>query len=128
MTNIIYLAGPIGNGHVIGPREMYANVRQAEKIMFTLMNKGWTVICPHLSYHAWINWTKDMSWKRWMQSDYELLQKADAFFYMIPTAYGKSKGALQELEWVIKRSIPVYRALWEVPIVNPPELKELDKK
>ena len=121
MTSVIYLSGPIGNGHTIGPRAMYANVRQAETVMYELMNKGWSVICPHLAYHAWINWPKDMPWKRWMEADYELLQKADAFFYMRPEIYGESKGAAKELEWAVNWNLTIYDDIDSVPIVSPPQ-------
>jgi len=130
MTNIMYLAGPIGDGHTVGPRKMYSNVRQAELVMYWLMQRGWSVIAPQLSYHCWINWPTDMPWHRWMEQDYELLQKADALFYMIPEIYGTSRGAKREADWSAEFSNikTIYTDLDDVPIVTPPQLELENKK
>lgn len=119
MSRMIYQAGPIGNGHTIGPRAMYANVRQAELVMEELMKKGWSVICPHLSYHCWINWEDDMPWERWMQMDRDFVSACPYFFYMAPETYGESKGALLELEQAKREGKTIYTRLEDVPVIDP---------
>lgn len=115
MGKVIYIAGPIGNGHTVGPREMYANVRRSEEIMYELMDKGWSVICPHLSYHCWLDWPKDMPWENWMRQDFDFIKKSDAFFYMTPELYGPSKGAKLEFDLATKLGMPIYTNLLDVP-------------
>lgn len=123
---MIYLSGPISNGHQVDAREMYANVRRGELIMLELMKKGWTVICPHLSYHAWINWPEDLPWKRWIQQDLDFIEIVDAVFYMIPEKYGKSRGAKRELGYAKQLDKTVFYDLDEVPEATPGsiEIKE----
>src|SRR3990172_4142373 len=117
--SVIYLSGPIANGHTVTPRQMYKNVKNGEALMYQLMKKGWSVICPHLSYYAWINWPDDIQWYRWLQQDYDFVRKADAFFYMIPSKYGPSKGAARELSWAKQWKKPIYTSLTKVPIIKP---------
>lgn len=120
MSKIIYIAGPIGNGgHAVDPREMYANVRRAENIMQHLMNRGWTVICPHLSYHAWLHFAKDMPYQRWTQMDNDFIKVSDALFYMRPEDYGPSKGASEEYALAIRLGKTVYTDLSQVPKLDP---------
>ena len=121
--SVIYLSGPIANGHTASPREMYKNVRNGEDLMYKLMKKGWSVICPHLSYHAWINWPDDIPWERWLQQDYDFVSKADAFFYMDPKIYGKSKGAEREHEWAKAWNKPIYYTIDDVPSIKHPITK-----
>jgi len=118
-SKMIYMAGPIGDGHTAAPRKMYSNVRQAEKIMFQLMKKGWTVICPHLSYHCWINWDEDMPWERWIQMDRDFVSVCPYFFYMKPDKYGESKGAALEYEQAKKLGKMIYTDIDDVPEVLP---------
>lgn len=124
MGEIAYLAGPIGNGHTIGPRQMYANVRRAEEVMFQLIKKGYSVICPHLSYHCWINWSEDIPWERWMQMDFDFVKRADVLFYMSPEKYGESKGAKRELSLAQKLGKKIYTDLDQVPTITPDPLEE----
>ena len=112
---MIYLAGPIGNAHTQGPRQMYRNVRVAEKVMEQLMKKGWSVICPHLSYHCWLNWEDDMPWKRWIEMDEDFVEACGSFFYMEPTIYGESKGAKKEMEQAKKLGKTIYTNINDVP-------------
>ncbi len=116
---MIYISGPISNGHLVDSRTMYTNVRKGEEIMYELMNKGWSVICPHLSYHAWINWPKDLHWKRWIQQDLDFVEAVDAIFYMIPEKYGDSKGAKREFEYARYLNKTIFYDLDEVPDVEP---------
>lgn len=125
MSKMIYMAGPIGNGHTVGPRIMYANVRRAEKVMEELMKKGWTVICPHLSYHCWLDWGDDMPWERWMQMDRDFVSVCPYFFYMRPEIYGESKGAALELEQAKQEGKTIYDDLDKIPTLNPSTGEEI---
>lgn len=86
--------------------------------MYLLMKKGWSVICPHLSYYAWIHWEHDISWDRWIVQDFDLVERSDALFYMTPEKYGESKGALREVEHAKKYNIPIYTRIEDVPDLN----------
>ncbi len=119
MGKVIYLAGPIGNGHTVDPRKMYQNVRQAEEVMLKLMNKGWSVICPHLSYYPYLHWADHVHWQRWLDMDADFVRKADAFFYMKPEVYGPSKGAAQELEWAKEQNKEIYDDINTIPSIDP---------
>ena len=117
LTKVIFIAGPIGNGgHNLDPRKMYKNIRNAEAIMEELMKRGWAVICPHVNYHAWINWNENMDYKRFIAADKALLAKADAVYYMTPEKYGPSVGAKNELKQAQKLGIPIFEDLAAVPI------------
>ena len=115
---MIYLSGPIGDGHTASPRDMYKNVRTGEKLMYQLMKKGWTVICPHLSYHAWLNWQEDMPWEAWIRMDMDFVDACGSFFYMKPEIYGNSKGAAKELEEAKNLNKTIYTNINDVPSRN----------
>ena len=112
---MIYLAGPIGDGHTVDARTMYKNVRAGEKIMNQLMLKRWSVICPHLSYHAWINWEEDVPWDTWIRMDMDFVDACGSFFYMLPSLYGASKGSQKELEAAKKLGKTIYTNINDVP-------------
>ncbi len=120
MSKLIFISGVIGDGHTVSAREMYRNVRTGEHFMFELMQKNWTVYCPHLSYHMWIDQPQEISWEKWMMQDYGILEKADAMLYMNPKIYGKSKGSELELKWFRKFGKPVYKLLSDVPKLPEP--------
>lgn len=117
MSKVCFISGPIANGShdTVTPRDIYQNVRRAEKIMFELMKKGWAVFCPHLSYHAWVNWNEDIPYETWINQDFTILKKCDAMFYMLPEIYGESKGAMGELEKAKEWGIPIYTSMDQVP-------------
>lgn len=119
MSNkMIYIAGPIGNGGACDDEQMKKNVRNAEELMKQLMIKGYSPICPHLSYYCWKNWMEDgydMGWEHWMRIDKEFVHACDYFFYMTPEVYGKSKGASLELVQAKKEGKRIFINLEEVP-------------
>lgn len=118
-NKMIYIAGPIGNGHTVSDEQMHANVLRAEEVMKQLMLKGYSPICPHLSYYCWKNWKEndkfDMGWEHWMRIDKEFVHACDYFFYMTPEVYGVSKGAKLEHEQAIKEGKTIFTSLDEVP-------------
>ena len=115
--HLIFLSGPISNGETLTHEEVMTNVRNAEEIMFRLIDRGWSVYAPHLHYrtlhdHLMFNrW----SWNRWMKFDQVFLDRSDAMFYMEPGKYGESKGAELEAAAAREKGIPVYTRLDDVP-------------
>lgn len=105
MNRRVYIAGPIANGHTAKPRDIYKNVRNAERFYEELINAGWTPILPHLSYHAWVNFDNDVHWPRWIELDLDLLDVVCAII-RIP---GESIGAEMEVQYAQEKDIHVLR-------------------
>ena len=103
----IYIAGPISNGHAANARDIYKNVREAEKYYEALIQNGWTPICPHLSYHAWLGFANDVHWDRWIELDLDLIDSCAAVL-RIP---GESKGAEVEVVYAKEHDIPIIKVL-----------------
>lgn len=117
MGKIVYLSGPIGNGHTVDARTMYQNVRRGEELMFKMMKMGFTVICPHLSYHAWLNWAEDMEWQRWIDMDMDFVRICDIFYRMRPSEYGPSRGADREEEEAKRLGKPIVYLLEDLELL-----------
>lgn len=118
-NRIVYIAGPISNGHRADPRQIYQNVKFAQKFYFELIEKGYSPICPHLSYYAWLDFPDDVHWKRWIDMDLDFVDAAFALL-RIP---GKSIGADKEVEYAHKLNKPVYYDVDDMPKVDPPSDK-----
>jgi len=114
-NKMIYIAGPIANGHTADPRQMYKNVDNGMDIYMKLIQKGYSPICPHFSYFAWIKHPTDVHWKTWLDMDFEYVRTCTYFFYMSPNVYGKSKGALIELKYAKKLKKIIYDDINQVP-------------
>ena len=114
-SRVIYIAGPIGNAHTAGPREMYHNVEVAENIYALLRDKNYSPILPHFSYYKWIKEKTDVPWQTWVAMDEDFVKIAPIFFYMIPEKYGPSKGALHELKLAQKFNKIIIRDVNELP-------------
>lgn len=106
---IIYIAGPLMDGHTLGPRESLKNVRKAMRVYIQLLKKGHIPILPHFSYFAWIEEEEDIPWEAWMTQDYELLNLCDAMFYI-----GSSKGADIEFTYALKKGMIIYQKIEDV--------------
>lgn len=121
-TKIIYLIGPIGNGHTQSDAKMLANVEQSYPIVKELMLKGWTVISPMLSFFMWKYWRDNenfnMPWEKLMQSDKRYVEIADALFRLTEDKYGVSKGADIEEEHAKRINKRVFHNLGEVPHID----------
>lgn len=118
-NKMIYIAGPIGNGGTATDEQTQENVLRAETLMKDLMLKGYSPICPHLSFYPWKNWRDndnfDMGWEHWMRIDKEFVHACDYFFYMTPEAYGPSKGASLELAQAKNEGKRIFTDITEVP-------------
>ena len=117
-NKMIYIAGPIANGGKATPREMYANVRQGIKLYMQLIEKGYSPICPHFSYYGWLDYPKDIDWQTWLDMDFEYVSDCTYFFYMKPSKYGASKGALREYKYAKKLGKHIYDDIDEVPTLK----------
>ena len=114
---LIFLSGPISNGETLIHETIMQNVRSAERIMFSLIDKGWAVYTPHLHYRALFDHgvRTRWDWRRWMAFDKVFLDKSDALYYMTPGLYGESKGSAQEVAYAREIEIPVYMRINDVP-------------
>ena len=115
---MIYIAGPIGNGHTAKPRTMYQNVKRAEIIYMLLVEKGYAPILPHFSYYTWLYWERDIHWETWVKMDEEYVKQCTYFFYMKPEDYGPSKGASHEFSLARKLGKTIFTSIPEVPNIG----------
>jgi hypothetical protein len=115
---IMYVAGPLLQGHTLTFEEGKENWKKAVKIADQLMQKGWTVHIPHHSLFMWqhIKETenRDIPWQEWMVQDSGMIQVAQAVFF-----FGHSKGADRELAYALDNDKKVYTSVADVPKVIP---------
>lgn len=117
----VYLSGPIGNAGKCTPEQQLINVITAEDIYGALMDKGYAVYCPHLSYYPDKRWrdtgmTKFMfNHNKWLEMDLQWVNKCKYFFYMTPEKYGESTGAKREFDFATKLGKKIFTTLDEVP-------------
>jgi hypothetical protein len=115
---IMYLAGPLLQGHTLTFEEGLENWKKAIEIGEKLMQKGWTVHIPHHSLYMWqhIKTTegRDIPWKEWMIQDSGMIKVSQAVFF-----FGHSKGADRELEFALNNDKKVYTKIDDVPKVIP---------
>lgn len=116
---MIYIAGPIGNGHTVSTDKMQENVWAGEEVYRQLVLKGYAPILPHFSFYPWKRWKEqegfDIPWGTWVEMDKEYVKTCEFFFYMTPEKYGPSKGASLEYELAKKLGKKIYTTLDEVP-------------
>lgn len=117
-NKMIYIAGPISNGHKASPREMYKKVKAGIKLYMQLIEKGYSPICPHFSYYAWLDHPRDIDWKTWLDMDFEYVRDSTFFFYMKPSKYGPSKGALVEYKYAKQLGKTIYTDINKVPTLK----------
>jgi len=91
----VYIAGPYTGGDV------GANVHEAMEVASALLSAGYAFYCPHLSHFVHIQ--HPQPYERWMALDIAWLEVCAAVI-RIP---GHSPGADREVEFAVKRGIPV---------------------
>lgn len=123
-SRVIYIAGPIGNGHTASPRDMYHNVEVAEDVYALIRDKNYSPILPHFSYYKWIKEKTDVPWQTWVAMDEDFVKLAPMFFYMTPEKYGPSKGALHELNLAKKFNKLIVTDIDQLPTMLPIPLTE----
>jgi hypothetical protein len=97
---VIYVAGKYNDER--GEWYIVCNIREAERAAQFIWLNGGVAICPHMNTSLWGGLC---SWETWIQGDLEILSRCDAI-YMLPN-WITSEGAKQELEFAMKRNIPV---------------------
>lgn len=100
----VYVAGPLSQG------DREANVQRAVQVGLKLLEMGYAVFIPHLSYfidQAGVDGTE--SWERWLQSDCSWISVADVVL-RLP---GASRGADREVAFAQERGILVLHSLEE---------------
>ena len=96
MRPVIYIAGPYSKGDVA------INVKMAMKMANTLIDKGYSPICPHLSH--FLHMQSPKPYETWLSVDDAQVLKCDALL-RIP---GESSGADKEVDLAIENEIPVF--------------------
>ena len=108
MMRLIYVSGPLTadtKGKTLG------NIEAATQATRELMDAGFAVICPHLSYYLLTpNWNP--SHDDWLRVDVEILRRCDAVL-MLP-GWLHSKGACMERAHAITHNIPDVTSIEEL--------------
>lgn len=116
----IYISGPIGNKGKCTNEEIIKNVQAAEEIYGMLIKRGWNPECPHLSYYPDKRWREEnirlIDHSTWMELDRQKVWKNKYFFYMEPSIYGDSVGALMELQWAKQWGKKIFTNIDYIPI------------
>jgi len=101
----IYVSGPYSNKR---KSTRTANVNRAVKVGLHLMKKGHLAHVPHAATGMWDG---DLDYENYMELDLSLIVHwANALYYM-----GSSPGADRERACAIKKGIPIFENLNEVP-------------
>lgn len=103
----LYISGPI----TLGDRD--ANVSRAKYAALVAMQRGWSVLCPHLS--CYYEWGEQFSHSEWLKQDLPWLMHADALV-RLP---GESLGADEEVFFANDHHIKVYFGLENLPHATP---------
>lgn len=115
---IIYVAGPLLNGHTLTFDQAKMNWIKTIKVADKLMQKGWTVYIPHHSLFMWDHIKKeegrDIPWAEWMTQDSGFIKVAQALYFI-----GHSKGADRELKYALDNDKKIYYKVDDVPKVEP---------
>ena len=100
---LIYVAGP----YTAEDTEGYeANIQRADDAMVQLLNRGWSVICPHKN-GAWLHEckaVKDNTFEAWLLRDMAIINKCDAVFFL--EGWHDSKGSCVEWGACLARDLP----------------------
>lgn len=111
---IIYCSGPYSANTEEG---RLFNTEVAIKVGIELIQKGHTVLIPHLSHYtdklAREELGIDIPWETWLKQDLELLERCDALYYIAP-----SRGADIEKEHALKLGLKIYTSLDEVEVAR----------
>ena len=108
---IIYVAGPISNGEVIGREGWLPNIKRACEEGAKIMKLGHTAIVPHLAYHLEEHAETEFDYETWMRADFNLIEASDALYRM----QGNSRGADREVAHAQNLGKLVFFNLDEIP-------------
>lgn len=105
----VYISGPYG---APTETERLANALRATDVYITLIKKGYTPFCPHLSH--WANLRANelgtpVDYEEWLQLDLAWVKQCDIFLYLAP-----SPGADRELTLARELLMPSFTSLDEI--------------
>jgi hypothetical protein len=104
----VYIAGPIGNGETASGPECEMNIQRAIDLANALMDKGFCVFCPHLTYFWDLRHRR--KWKEWLDMDVgwlSLFSQVKGGRVIVVRMRGKSKGADTEVTFANQVKVPV---------------------
>jgi hypothetical protein len=101
----LYISGPISAGGTLPIWEQKEHVRFATEVAFSLIRKGFSVLCPHWSLLGEEHVHDRLRHDEWLANDFPWVEVCDAV-YRIP---GDSKGADAEVKHAESLKIPVFR-------------------
>ena len=111
---VIYLAGPVTKP------DPFTNVLRAIRVADDLMDKGFAVIIPHLSYFQQkYGEARDVGdygkgYELWLKIDFEFIRRSDGLYRMS----GFSLGADREVEFAKSINRPVFYTIKELLAFN----------
>lgn len=108
MRQKVYISGPITNGGTALESETEDYVKQAIELAQELLDAGFAVHCPHLTWY----WEKHVgtginTHENWLSNDYPWVLASDAVLRM----HGDSTGADKEVELATRAGIPVFTSV-----------------
>lgn len=98
---VFYIAGPY---RADTPRKILENIRAAEAIAIKVWKSGNVALCPHLNSRLMDGICNDSVF---LEGAIELMRRCDGVV-LVP-GWGKSKGAMAEVEIALKNDLPVMR-------------------
>ena len=117
----VYISGPISNGGTDDMHAQRSNVESAIPFAQELLEKGYAVLLPHLTYfmdlHQIDNGKQPNPHDVWLAQDKAWVIASDAVLRLV----GTSKGADQEVAWAREADIPVFVTVEALVEALPPE-------
>lgn len=114
----VYLSAPMSNGGKLSPEALQDNVLAAEDMACQLMDDGYAVLSPQLSFYLDGTWREKADHAFWISRDLAWVGVAEAVF-RIP---GESKGADEECEYAKRLGIPVVTSLAQLQAILPADI------
>lgn len=105
---LIYISGPLSNGGKLDDDHQIKNVSVAMKAAADLMEAGFSVICPHLTWY--LHAVYPQPYERWIDCDLVQVSRCDAVLRI----RGKSLGSDKECLCAVDLDIPVYKTVKEL--------------
>ena len=98
---LAYVAGAI-TAPTLAEREI--NIHKAALVASQIIDKGYSVICPHTNSHL-IDQIKPREHHEWMAVDFAILAKCD--LCVMVHGWEKSRGAVMESQFCVANGIPI---------------------
>jgi hypothetical protein len=86
------------------PEEIEQNVMNAAIVASQIIDKGYSVVCPHTNSHL-LESIKPREHQEWLDIDFAILAKCD--LCVMVHGWEKSKGAVMESQFCVANGIPI---------------------